>query len=172
MIDYNNPNDPWMQTGYDPYKGLDEDGRMMIGCLHIGGIVAMMIIGLILCAIFCGCTTTKVVEVERVRTDTTYITKWERDSIWLHDSIRIKERGDSIIIERWHTKYVDKQMHDTLYQSKTDSIPVPYPVTEYVEKSLSWWQRTQMYAGDVLIIVLLILLGYGGYSLWKVYKFF
>ena len=172
MIDYNNPNDPWMQTGYDPYRGLDEDGRMMMGCLHIGGIVLIMIIGLILCAIFSGCTTTKVVEVERVRTDTTYITKWEHDSIHVHDSIRIFERGDTVRIEKWHTKYIESIKHDTLYQSKTDSVPVPYPVDKFVEKSLSWWQRTQIYAGDVLIIVLLIFLGYGGFRLWRVYKFF
>jgi len=171
-MDYNNPNDPWLQTGYDPYKELDEDGRMMMGCLHIGGIVAMMIIGLILCAIFCGCTTTKVVEVERVRTDTTYITKWQRDSVWLHDSIRIAEKGDSVMIERWHTKYVERLQHDTLYQSKTDSIPVPYPVTKLVERELSWWQLTQMYAGDVLLVGLLILLGYGGWRMWRVYRFF
>ena len=172
MIDYNNPNDPWMQTGYDPYKGLDKDSRIMRGCLHIGGIVLMMIIGLILCAIFSGCTTTKVLEVERVRTDTTYITKWEHDSIHVHDSIRIFERGDTVRIEKWHTKYIESIKHDTLYQSKTDSVPVPYPVDKFVEKSLSWWQRTQMYAGDVLIIVLLIFLGYGGFRLWRVYKFF
>lgn len=123
-------------------------------------------------ALLTGCKTVEYVPVIEHRTDTTFITKWQRDSVWLHDSIRIAEKGDSIIIERWHTKYVEKQMHDTIYQSKTDSIPVPYPVTEYVEKSLSWWQRTQMYAGDLLLIGLLILLGYGGFRLWKVYKFF
>lgn len=115
------------------------------------------------------CTTTKVVEVERVRTDTTYITKWQHDSIWLHDSIRIAEKGDSVIIESWHTKYVEKLRYDTIYQSKTDSILVPYPVEKLVEKSLSWWQRTQMYAGDVLLIGLLILLGYGVYKI-RVFK--
>lgn len=123
-------------------------------------------------ALLTGCKTVEYVPVIEHRTDTTFITKWQRDSVWLHDSIRIAEKGDSIIIERWHTKYVEKQMHDTIYQSKTDSIPIPYPVTEYVEKSLSWWQRTQMYAGDVLLIALMILLGYGGFRLWKVYKFF
>lgn len=123
-------------------------------------------------ALLTGCKTVEYVPVIEHRTDTTFITKWQRDSVWLHDSIRIAEKGDSIIIERWHTKYMEKLRYDTLYQSKTDSIPVPYPVTEYVEKSLSWWQRTQMYAGDLLLIGLLILLGYSGFRLWKVYKFF
>ena len=126
----------------------------------------------VLLAVLTGCRQVEYVTIEKVRTDTTYITKWQRDSIWLHDSIRVKENGDSIIIERWHTKYVEKLLHDTLYQSKTDSVPVPYPVTQYVEKQLTWWQRTQMYAGDLVLIALLILLGYVGYRMWKVFHFF
>lgn len=127
---------------------------------------------LIVCAIvlavatvFGGCTTTKYIEVERIRNDTTYITKWQKDSVWLHDSILIKDRGDTVLIEKWHTKYIEKQVHDTISVAKTDSVPVPYPVPEYVEKELSWWQRTQMYAGDVMLIVLLVLLGYGVFRL-------
>lgn len=101
------------------------------------------------------CTTTKVVTVERVRTDTLRITKQQRDSIYLHDSTYIREKGDTLLIERWHTQYRERLRIDTMYQSKVDSVPVAYPVTEYVEKQLSWWQRTQMYAGDALLLLLL-----------------
>lgn len=127
---------------------------------------------LFLLALMTSCTTTKYIEVEKVCTDTTYITKWQRDSVWLHDSIMVTEKGDTVRIEKWHTKYIESIRHDTLYQSKTDSIPVPVPVIQMVEKELSWWQRMQMYAGDVLLIGLLILLGYGGYRMWKVFHFF
>ena len=105
-----------------------------------------------------GCTTTKYVEVERVTHDTLKITKHQRDSIWLHDSVLVDKSGDTIRIEKWHTKYVEKQIHDTLYQSKTDSIPVPYPVEKLVEKELTWWQKTQMYVGDALMIGVLLAL--------------
>ena len=83
------------------------------------------------------CTTTKVVTVEKVNTDTTYITKHQRDSVWLHDSIHVTERGDTIRIERWYTKYVEREVHDTLYQSKHDSIPVPYEVVKEVPRKKS-----------------------------------
>lgn len=139
---------------------------------RVGWVIALCMAVLIALSLLSSCTTTKYIEVEKVRTDTTYITKWQHDSIWLHDSIRIAEKGDSIIIERWHTKYVEKQVYDTIYQSKTDSVPVPCPVPEYVEKEFSWWQRTQMYAGDVLIVGLLILLGYGVYKILRVFKLF
>ena len=99
-----------------------------------------------------GCKTKeRVVTVERVRTDTTYITKHQRDSVWLHDSIHVTEKGDTIRIERWHTKYVEKATHDTLYQHKTDSVPVPYPVEKLVERELSWWQQTRMHLGEALL---------------------
>ena len=93
----------------------------------------------------------RVVTVEKVRNDTTYITKHQRDSVWLHDSIHVTEKGDTIRIERWHTKYIEKATHDTLYQHKTDSVPVPYPVEKLVERELSWWQQTRMHLGEALL---------------------
>jgi uncharacterized protein YcfL len=99
-----------------------------------------------------GCKTKeRVVTVEKVRNDTTYITKHQRDSVWLHDSIHVTEKGDTIKIEKWHTKYVEKATHDTLYQHKTDSVPVPYPVEKLVERELSWWQQTRMHLGEALL---------------------
>ena len=99
-----------------------------------------------------GCKTKeRVVTVEKVRTDTTYITKHQRDSVWLHDSIHVTEKGDTIRIERWHTKYVEKATHDTLYQATHDTIPQPYPVEKLVERELSWWQQTRMHLGEALL---------------------
>jgi uncharacterized protein YcfL len=101
-----------------------------------------------------GCKTKeRVVTVEKVRTDTTYITKHQRDSVWLHDSIHVTEKGDTIRIEKWHTKYVEKATHDTLYQHKTDSVPVPYPVEKLVERKLTWWQQTRMHLGEALLAI-------------------
>lgn len=115
-----------------------------------------------------GCKTQeRIVTVYKVRTDTTYITKQLRDSIWLHDSIYMRDRGDTILIERWHTRYQERQVHDTLYQSRVDSIPVPYPVTEYVEKKLNWWQKTRMHCGEAFLALLLAAAGFG---IWKLKK--
>ena len=105
------------------------------------------------------CTTReRVVMVETTRTDTTYITKHQRDSIWLHDSIFVseKQKGDTVYVlqERWRTRYVDRATHDTIYHFLTDSVPVPYPVTEYVEKKLNKWQRLRMRGGDALFAML------------------
>ena len=99
-----------------------------------------------------GCKTKeRVVTVEKVRNDTTYITKHQRDSVWLHDSIHVTEKGDTIRIEKWHTKYIEKATHDTLYQATHDTIPQPYPVEKLVERELTWWQQTRMHLGEALL---------------------
>ena len=102
------------------------------------------------------CTTTKVVTVEKVKSDTTYITKQQRDSIWLHDSIHVTERGDTIRIERWHTKYVEREVHDTLYRAKTDSIPVPYEVIKEVPRKSTWFERIMFCTGIIAILCLIL----------------
>ena len=127
----------------------------------------------ILCAMLvtlAGCKThERIVEVERVRTDTTYITKHQRDSVWLHDSIHVKDKGDTVTIERWHTKYIERSTHDTIYQATHDTLPLPYPVevVKKVEKPLTWWQRMRLHVANIVLLLLVI---YGGAKLWKLYR--
>lgn len=116
----------------------------------------VVIIILLACLSFCGCTKTEYVTVEKIRNDTTYITKHQRDSIWLHDSVMVSEKGDTIRIEKWHTKYVSKEVHDTLYLATHDTIPQPYPVTQYVEKPLSKIERVLIIIGCLAIMALLV----------------
>lgn len=118
----------------------------------------------IIAAMMASCTTTRVITVETLKHDTTYISKIERDSVWMHDSIHIKEKGNSVIIERWHTKWRERLLIDTVYKSKVDTIPAPYEVIKEVEKQLSWWQKTQMIAGDVMLIALILVVG------WQIVK--
>ena len=136
-MDYNNPNDPWFNTGYDPYKGLNEKERIKVGCLQGAAFIVLIIMGLLLCAMLSGCTTTQYIPVIEHKTDTLIQTKVVHDSIYINDSTVVTEKGDTVRIEKWHTKYVEKQVHDTLYQSKTDSIPVPYEVVKEVPRQRS-----------------------------------
>ena len=124
--------------------------------IKIEGVLVLILGLLVLWAMLASCTTERIVTVEKVRTDTTNITKQQRDSIWLHDSIMVSEKGDTVRIEKWHTKYVEKQVHDTLYQSKTDSVPKPYPVIKEVEKPLTKTQRGLMLAGFLAIVGVVI----------------
>ena len=112
------------------------------------------------------CTTTKYVEVPVVHSDTLIVTNHQKDSVWLHDSIYQMEKGDTVLIEKWHTKYKEKIVRDTIYKSKTDTIAKPYPVEVKVERELTWWQKTRIHAGEVLLVLLAVAAVIG---LWKLY---
>jgi hypothetical protein len=48
MMDFNDPNEPWRQTGFDPYKGLSLKERKQAGCIHglifIAAVVVLFVI--------------------------------------------------------------------------------------------------------------------------------
>ena len=125
-------------------------------------------------ALLASCRQVEYVTVEKVRTDTTYITKWQKDSVWLHDSIHVKEKGDTVLVEKWHTQWRDRLRFDTIYQATHDTIPQPFPVEtiKEVPAELSWWQRLRLWIGNIGLLGILGVIGYYGVKLWRVYKFF
>lgn len=115
-----------------------------------------------MCLLFviCSCRTVKYIPVETIKVDTTYINKLQRDSIYMLDSVYVKEIGDTVLIEKYKYLYRDKLVRDTMYISKADSIQVPYPV----EKELTRWQQFRMDFGGwamcIVVISILILIVY------------
>lgn len=118
----------------------------------IGIVVAVIFITLMLI----GCTTTKYVET--VRTDTLKVAHIVTDSVWVynHDSIVINQQSDTVRIERWHwrDRWRDRVSHDTIYQSKTDTVKVE-AVPRHTEKGLTWWQKFRIHCGNIFIIALI-----------------
>ena len=100
------------------------------------------------------CTTTRYVPVVEHHTDTLRLSRNILDSIYVHDSIHVREKGDTVLVERWHTRYREKLAHDTIYKSRVDSIPAPYPVEKKVEKELTWWQQTRLHLANVVLWLL------------------
>lgn len=166
-MEYNNPNQQWLPPGYDPYKDMSDTERMTIGCVGVAGIIAGVVAALLLCVLFASCTTTKYVPVVEHRTDTLRLTQTVRDSIYMSDSIYVSDfvRDDTIFktIDRWHTRYVERTAHDTLYQSRTDTIPMPYPAIKEVPAELTWWQQARLYLANIVLILLAI-----GFVVWLI----
>ncbi len=98
--------------------------------------ILAILVALILAGIFSACQTVRYVPVETVRTDTLYQKVVQRDSIHVHDSVTIREKGDTVMIEHWRTQWRDRLLRDTVYRSRIDTIQVPYPV----ERKLTKWQ--------------------------------
>ena len=142
-------------------------GGVLKGCLSA---IAFWVVLIMLVLLFAGCKTRTVV-VETVRTDTTYITKHQRDSIYMKDSTHVSEqqRGDTILmkITEWHTKYVDRAVHDTTYIATHDTIPDPYPVEVKVPRELSWWQKALQRTGGIALGFMLMWIIWEAWKLWK-----
>ena len=113
------------------------------GCV---GVLLWMLIILLAGFVLIGlgaCRSVKYVPVESVRHDSVFVSLYQRDSIYQHDSVFIKEKADTLLIERWHTRWRDRVSHDTLYMSKTDTIRIPVPV----ERKLTKAERTYITIG-------------------------
>ena len=154
MTDYDNY-DFWNPGEPDLYKDMEDDERIVNTICHIAGMVICFVIMLGLCAMCSSCTTTKYVPVIEHHTDTLIQTKVQKDSIYVHDSVTVSQKGDTVRIEKWHTKYVSKEVHDTTYISKTDSVPVPYEVVKEVHRKRSTvdWVLTIMGMLSILGII-------------------
>ena len=113
-----------------------------------------IIVALFICALFSGCRSIRYVPVETVRTDTLYQKVLQRDSIHIHDSVTIREKGDTVMIEHWRTQWRDRVQRDTVYRSRTDSVQVPYPV----ERQLSHWEQFCIDYGKVMTGATVVLL--------------
>lgn len=160
-MNYNDPNEYWRRE----CDGMEEEERLKVAVVQCVSFIAILILTIALCALLGSCTTTKVVAVEKVRNDTVWQNHTKHDSIWIHDSIRVTDKGDTVRIEKWHTKYVESIRHDTVYKARTDSVPVPYPVIQEVAKPLTVMQKGLMGIGGFALLGLIVGLA------WKVKKF-
>lgn len=122
-------------------------------------VILLAILSLI-ALLLCSCSTTKVVpvEVERVRVEYQDRLRYERDSVYLHDSIYIVQRGDTVFRDRWKTKIKEVVRIDTAYIEKRDSIS--YPVVVQVEKPPSFLARMELNLYRIVIMLLLVYVGW------------
>lgn len=116
--------------------------KMVLTMLFVMFLSALLLLGL--CA---SCTTIKYVPVETTRMDSIYINKVERDSIYLQDSIYIKEKGDTIFEYRYKYLFKEIEKVDTFYVERTDTIST---IVE-VEKPLTKWQRFKLDLGGIAL---------------------
>ena len=118
-----------------------------------------LIFAIIVAFAVCGCKTKEYVTVPVHHTDTLRVVQHHRDSIYLHDSTFVREyvQGDTVrvVTEMWHTKFRDRLKTDTIYRSRTDSVPGPYPVVKEVKKPLSLIEKGLMGTGIASIVGLL-----------------
>lgn len=82
--------------------------------------------------------------LEVVKRDSVFIASLDRDSIFVRDSVFVREKGDTVYKYKDKYVYVYKTLVDTftVYRDREVEVPVP------VERKLSWWERMKIeYAG-------------------------
>ena len=117
-------------------------------------VMLLMIAAVIIATAVSSCTSTKYVPVELVRVDSIYLTIHHRDSIYLRDSVTIRQAGDTVYVDKVRYQYRDRLVRDTAYLYRDREVQVPYPV----EKPLGWWDRTSMLAGRTLIPIVFLII--------------
>ena len=124
--------------------------------------------------IFGSCTTTKYIQVPEYHTDTLIVNHTQRDSIYIQDSTHVseKQQGDTLIIRitKWKTRFQDRAVHDTVYQSKVDTIAKPYPVEVKVPRELSWWQKLRLHLGNIMLLLIGAAILYAAAKLYLKFK--
>lgn len=102
--------------------------------------IYVAIILMVLIAMLCSCRTTKTVYVPVNNTETKYIERLQRDSVYLHDSIMVDKSGDTIRLTKTQFKFRLIYLKDTV--NVRDSIRIPYPVEKVVKvNEPTLWQK-------------------------------
>ena len=128
------------RAGYDPMRRW--------GCAGVIALYALAAAGFVwLAVMLSGCTSTRYVPVETVRTEYKDKIREVHTTDSVIDTRFVYVKGDTVIDYRDRVKWRDRYVHDTCTVVKTDSIAVPYPV----ERELTWWQQTKMDFGGMAL---------------------
>lgn len=106
-----------------------------------------LIIPYIILSSLAGCKSVQYVPMETVRTDSIYVDRYQRDSIYQRDSVFVNRwiAGDTVYQDKvvWKYVYRDKIKYDTVAILRSDTLRVPYPV----ESRLSTWEKIRLKVG-------------------------
>lgn len=129
---------------------------------HLSFTIGAELAAAVLMLLLASCTKTVYIPTEStaVRTDTLTVLKWRTDTVIDRDTVTLTQRGDTITREVTRWRWRVRETHDTVYQSKTDSVyiekPVPVEVVKEVERSRAWWETLLLWAGAAAIIAAVI----------------
>ena len=115
-----------------------------------------IIVAWIMIITLCTSCSTQYIPVESVRYDSIFIAKLQKDSIFVHDSVSISVKPDTVFKDKFRFVYKYVFLRDTMLTMRTDSIPVPVPV----EKKRTWWEQTKIDVGGYAVAIIVIYILY------------
>ena len=121
-----------------------------------------LLLAILLGILLSGCATTKYVEVPVDRVKIEYRDRVSIDTLYRNDSTIIREKGDTVFLEKYKYIYRVKELKDTVNVTDTITVVKPVEVTKEVNK-LHNWQVGLMVLGGAAIAL-------GGYKFIKFIK--
>lgn len=122
----------------------------------ITNVVITIAVAMLILSMFCRCTTTKYVPIteyrDRVVVKTDSLLK--TDSVYVHDSVSVYIRGDTVFKDKYHLKYKDRY----IVRNKSDTLivrdSIPYKVEVF--KKLSNTNRAFLNIGKIASVCIFI----------------
>ena len=119
-------------------------------------VVITIAVAMLILSMFCRCTTTKYVPIteyrDRVVVKTDSLLK--TDSVYVHDSVSVYIRGDTVFKDKYHLQYKDRY----IVRNKSDTLivrdSIPYKVE--VSKKLSNTNRAFLNIGKIASVCIFI----------------
>ena len=121
-------------------------------------LILILVLGIIVSC----CKSTKYIEVPVDRVKIEYRNSVSVDTIYRNDSTIIREKGDTVFLEKYKYIYKVKELKDTVNITDTITVVNTVEVTKEVNKLYNW-QVGLMVLGGVAIAL-------GGYKLIKFIK--
>ena len=91
-----------------------------------------------------------------VTTKIEYRDNFVRDSIIRYDSVFVRDKGDTLILERYKYLYKNRIVKDSIFINDTIRDPYPVEVVKQVKAPLTSWQNFQIWCGRLALFVLLL----------------
>ena len=129
--------------------------------LRVWWMTALAVI--VLCLVGCK---TQYVPVETVHVETERVVDIQRDSIYVLDSIYVREAHDTVYITKWRTEYKEALRIDTLNIERIDTLNT---IVE-IEKKLTKVQQLKMDVGSGVLYAVPILIAVGLFVLYRKLK--
>lgn len=121
-----------------------------------------LLLAILLGTLLSGCAATKYVGVPVDRVKVEYRDRVSVDTLYRNDSTIIREKGDTVFLEKYKYIYRVKELRDTVNVTDTITVVNTVEVTKEVNK-LHNWQVGLMILGGAAIAL-------GGYKLIKFIK--
>ena len=131
-------------------------------------VVIVIAVAMLILSMFCRCTTTKYVPVTEYR-DRVVVkmdSLLKTDSVYVHDSVSVYIRGDTVFKDNYHLQYKDRY----IVRNKSDTLivrdSIPYKVE--VGKQLSNTDIAFLKIGKIASVFIFIgILAFLGWIYWK-----